>query len=281
MRFLKEPFVQFLVLGAIVFGVYNLSPASVELENERSIVIDATTQQWLYDTFVKQMSRKPTRTEMDAIVHAQVNQDIKAREAIAMGLDAQDTIIHRRLNQKFDFLFGDAAASLVPEDGVLEQWYEDHSETFYVPGRISFSHVWFNPDARGASLETDAASGLQQLRAGEAVSGDRFPFETSMSNASTHEIRAVFGLEFVEAISQLPMNEWSGPVRSGLGLHAVSVTDREKNRVEPFENVRDRVLEHWRDAENERLLEDILNRLRSSYTIDIDDAALEQWEYAP
>ena len=65
MRFLRDPFVQFMIGGCLVFAVYAWSrPTNIE----KRISIDAETQQWLHSNFSKQFRRPPTELEMGALI---------------------------------------------------------------------------------------------------------------------------------------------------------------------------------------------------------------------
>jgi peptidyl-prolyl cis-trans isomerase C len=46
-----------------------------------------------------------------------------------------------------------------------------------------------------------------------------------------------FGGGFAAALWDLPIGAWSGPVRSGLGLHLVKVTERQPARLAPFAEI--------------------------------------------
>ena len=57
------------------------------------------------------------------------------------------------------------------------------------------------------------------------------------------------------------------PLESGYGLHVVQVESREAARVLPFEDVRSAVESQWRDDEQERLEENLFERLKSRYEV--------------
>ncbi len=280
MRLLREPLVQFLALAALIFFLYPFSKEANRRKTTERVVVDAATLQWMFDNFEKQFRRRPTRTEMEGMLATHVDSEIKYREALAMGLDEGDTIVQRRLVQKFDFLFGDAGGEVQPDDSTLRQWYEDHPERFARPGTLTFTHLWFSSDSR-ADAAGDAQLALTRLSEDETVRGDPFPFQSSFSDATPGEIRNVFGLEFTEAIFQAPLDTWYGPLRSGLGVHLVNVSNRTLAERPEFETVRDRVLDQWREQESQRVLAAFVEKLHEKYEIEIDQASLDGLEYAP
>ncbi len=62
-----------------------------------------------------------------------VRTEILYREALALGLDKDDTIVKRRMAQKMDFLFEDVAALRKPTTDELRAWFEKNAERFTVP----------------------------------------------------------------------------------------------------------------------------------------------------
>ena len=54
-----------------------------------------------------QWQRPPTAKELKGLVDAYVREEVLYREALALGLDRDDTIIRRRLAQKLEFLTED------------------------------------------------------------------------------------------------------------------------------------------------------------------------------
>lgn len=281
MRVLKDPFVQFLGIGALIFLAYSFSQSAERADVDRRIAIDAPAQEWLYGNFEKQFRRAPSRLEMGALIRNHVEQEVKYREALSMGLDERDSIVRRRMMQKFDFLFGNEAAGVVPEDTVLREWYGTHSEAFALPETVGFRHLWFSPDRRGSEAEADAAAALAAVQAGEEAVGDRFPFDVVFEGATRAEVRKVLGAEFTQAVFEAPLGVWSGPIESGLGVHLVLVTDRAERLLPPFEAIRVEVLQHWREEESERMLAERVARLKADYEIVIDEASLMQLDYLP
>ncbi|MGE0054008.1 MAG: peptidyl-prolyl cis-trans isomerase [Hyphomicrobium sp.] len=86
------------------------------------------------------------------------------------------------------------------------------------------------------------------LRSGGSVPPDRInklsvPIDWSLTPAA--EIDHAFGGGFAKTLSELPVNTWSGPVNSGLGLHLVRVIESRPERHAPFDEVRDLVARQY------------------------------------
>ncbi|MFP6584737.1 MAG: peptidylprolyl isomerase [Candidatus Hydrogenedentota bacterium] len=277
---LKDPLIQFVLIGAAIFVLYGFSQTAEQSRMDSRIVVDAPTQAWIYDNFKKQFRRPPSRLEMVALVDAHIEAEVKVRHALAMGLDDRDSIVRRRLMQKFDFLFGDAAVDIVPENEVLQAWYVANESEFLAPSTISFSQVYFSPDKR-ESASSDAQAALVAHSEDSKPRGDSFPFEVEFDRATWAEVRNVLGPEFAEAVFAAPLSEWSGPIRSGLGTHLVFVNELVEGSLPPFLENRDAVLQRWREAESKNILEDLIVELESQFEIDVDEESLQQFEYGP
>lgn len=289
MRVLKDPFAQFLTIGALIFLIYSFSNPAKQVEASNRIAVDGPTQDWLYDNFKKQFRRTPSRMEMGALIQAHIEHELKYREALALGLDEGDSIVRRRMMQKFDFLFGHGAADFVPDDTILENWRRAHAREFSEPARVSFTHLWFSPDKRGNAVKTDAETALAALpsdsqpmkKQGAEVYGDRFPLDIDFRQATREAVRSVLGPEFTRAVFEAPLSQWFGPVESGLGLHLVRVTEVTERNLLPLDEVREAVLAHWRLAESKRILDEMLATLRADYEVEIDEVSLLGFDYAP
>lgn len=279
LKLLRDPFVQFLLAGAALYILFTITGTDDPAVRDRQITLDASTLEWIHGNFSKQFRRAPTHDEMGTLVRTHIEHEVKYREALSIGLDDRDTIVQRRLIQKFDFLFGDAAAQIEPDDRILQTWYDEHHEGFSIPATITFTHHWFSPDRRQAA-EEDARAAAAALNAGEIARGDSFPFDTTFSAVRDFDVRRVFGQDFVDTVFAAAIDTWVGPVSSGLGYHAVRITARTPIIVPPLAEIREAVLQEWRRAESRRILERIVRELVGDYAVTVDKSSLEALEYS-
>ena len=61
--------------------------------------------------FRSQWRRDPTPEELRQLVEDKAREEVLYREALALGLDKDDTIVKRRMAQKMQFLAEDVAAA--------------------------------------------------------------------------------------------------------------------------------------------------------------------------
>jgi len=84
--------------------------------SEREEVISITPGQvkHLAEIWSKTWQRPPTEEELEGLVEEHVKEEVYYREALAMWLDRDDTIVRRRMRQKFEFLMNDLANAVAP-----------------------------------------------------------------------------------------------------------------------------------------------------------------------
>src|SRR5262245_19336361 len=93
-RWLREPLVHFLLAGLALFVVHRaLNPAAAAQQNPRRVEVTEDDFRQLDVGWMAQWQRHPTPAEMRSLVDSKVHQEILYREALALGLDQEDTIV--------------------------------------------------------------------------------------------------------------------------------------------------------------------------------------------
>ncbi|WP_300335806.1 peptidylprolyl isomerase [Accumulibacter sp.] len=273
-RWLREPLLQFLLLGAVLFGVFSLTQSerlATAPSKEIRLSLDEITH--LAQLYQSQWRRPPTPQELERMVENKVQQEILYREALAMGLDKDDEIVKRRMAQKMQFLAEDVAAAREPTTADLRSWFDQHSARFAQPPRLSFRHLYFSPDRRGAHARADAAHALAKL-AGQPVDAkianslaDPFMFQDYYRDRAPDYLGKEFGPIFALAVAKLPPGAWQGPVESGFGWHLVFVDTVVAGRIPPFEEVESDVRTAWFGEQKALAWEKAYKGMRANYTV--------------
>lgn len=275
---IREPLVHFLVLGALIYGLAALVGGSAEeAPDERTIRVTSGQIEWLEGSWEKRWNRPPTPAERAGLIKEFVRETVLYREALAMGLDQDDTIVRRRLAQKLEFLSQDLLAPPVPEDEELRVWFDANAERYREPTLVTFTHVFVDPDKREGRAFADADLLLAELQALESSTeglenrGDPFMLQSYYPERTEPEVSKLFGREFAREVAGLSPDQWHGPVRSGYGLHLVYVHHREEARGADFAAVRERVAQDWLDERREELNQEFYAGLLARYTVIVDD----------
>lgn len=273
-RLLREPLVNFLLLGVVLFAANHFlerGRGSAEPSKQIQLTLDDLRQVNL--VFQSQWRRAPTPEEFTRLVESKVQEEVLYREGLAMGLDKDDTIVKRRMAQKVQFLAEDAATAHQPTTAVLKAWYEKHGDAFVLPGRVSFRHVYFSPDRRGQRAQEDAVKALAKL-AGQpedskvaASLADPFMFQDYYGDRTPEQLAKTFGPPFAQAVSKLSPGSWQGPVESGYGWHLVFVHSVIPGRTPAFEEVEPDVKTAWLDDQKQQGWRKAYDAMRAKYTV--------------
>jgi len=239
-EWLREPLLHFLAIGAMLFLAFHLRGGSGQGPNR--IVLTPGQVESMTARFMGTWQRPPTEAELKGMIDDHVRGEMAAREARAMGLDQGDTVIQRRLRQKLEFLAEDLNSTPLTEAD-LQDWLIGHPESYRVEPRLTFQHVYLNPDRHGASLEEDAHKLLAHLRkarlGGEETDlGDPLMLPHQVPLTTMSGIANQFGQAFAATLLEVEPGRWVGPIRSGFGLHLVYVKDRREARMPELAEVR-------------------------------------------
>jgi peptidyl-prolyl cis-trans isomerase C len=269
---LRQPLLQFLVIGMALFALSSLVD-DAEDAVARTILVDGARVQRLAELYRVQMGSAPSAAELEHLIEGHIRDEVLYREAMKMGLDRDDEIIRRRLVQKMEFLQNDLSLVAEPDDASLRKYFADHAAQFVTPATATFRHVYFSADSIGDEGARRAAG--RQLAdlpttedAIEAGLGDPFPLQQSYSALTGQETTQIFGrTPFVEAVFSAPEQQWSGPVRSGYGWHLIFVSRRVPSHPMGFEEARDRVRDAYIAEQRRAANEGGLARLRARYHV--------------
>ena len=277
-KLLHEPLVHFLVLGLLVFAGFKFTSRNEAGEPGKIVVTQAQVES-LVTGFTRTWQRPPTNLELEGLVREYIREEVSTREALALGLDKDDSVIRRRLRQKLEFVSDSVASQADPDDEALQKYLEAHAESFRGQRQFTFSQVYLDPQKHGENLSRDVNQLLAQLRlAGGQPDlsklGDSLLLEQDFAAVSVGEVSKQFGEKFAAKLVELPVGEWSGPIESGYGLHLVIVNDRKDGSLPALADVRETVKRDWVNAQRSETNEKFYQALLKRYTVTIEDPRL-------
>lgn len=284
-KLLREPLLHFLLLGAAIFAAYSLVTKRSSAEPGKIVITQRQVENLAF-AFAKTWQRTPTDKELAGLVRDRVREEVYYREAMALGLDKDDTVVRRRLRQKMEFISDDLAKQAEPSDAELNAYLQTHADKFRVEPRFTFRQVYLNPDKHRATLAADTARVLAQLRqtggkADSSALGDTSLLERDYTALPASDIAKQFGEQFAAKLRELAPGEWQGPVESGYGVHLVQVSERSEGRVPALAEVREAVRRESDNARrqeaNEKFYQDLLKR----YVVTIEEPKLASGQSTP
>jgi hypothetical protein len=264
-KLIREPLLLFILAGALIF----LLDLTIGKEDQQGLGIDVTDGEVkrLAELWRVQMGSPPTPQQLEGLTEDWVREEIYYREALRLRLDENDTIIRRRLVQKLGFLTEDTADNADADDAVLEAFYGEHRDTYQIPARFTFSHIYFAHREPEPSDRVDQALAALSRANNWRELGDAFMLNLSYAERTGKEIGSLFGAEFVKAIPSLPLDTWSGPVTSAYGIHLVRLEARLEPVLPGYDQVRDRVRKDFGEYRRQMANQAYYEKLRKRYTV--------------
>lgn len=258
-RWLREPLVHFLLIGALVFGV-STAIDSVRRES-LTIAVTPTVRQTIEEMFAEQNGRPPTQAELSPLLDAWVRNEVMYREALAMGLDKGDDMIRERIIHKMRVLvFGDVTIGAA-SPSELRAWFEKNRRRYDTPLRYSFLDL--PVDGNDARIKAEAI--LRQIVTGEEPEALRTRVRAYVAR-NQEAVAATFGAGFVDHLRRLPLSEWS--LLQGDGMwHVVRLDGIHEAEPVAFEAVEANVAVDWEQEQRRTLALRAVQDMNSRYNI--------------
>ena len=273
---IREPLLHFLVIGAALFAAYDIQNDDL-VENNQIVISEAEIDR-LITLWETKRQRLPTQDELQGLIEQQIREEVMYREALAMGLDQNDSIVRRRLAQKVEFISADLAALAEPSETQLTNYLITNSEKFELPARINFVQVYINYDNHGDNIQAYANSLLNELtQADSAIDiktiGDSLMLDQQYEQLTEQGVSRLFGNDFASELFILPVGTWQGPITSGFGLHLVLIDKKSESRLPELNAVREKVRIEWMAQQRSDMDKMFYQGLRQRYEVVIEDAA--------
>jgi hypothetical protein len=269
-RLLREPLLHFLLIGIALFVGYERL-ASPDLTGKRIVVNDAMVQQMAREHEAR-WTRKPNEQELAGLIESYVRDEILYREGLALGLDRDDTLIKRRVRQKFEVIAEEEGAQRTPSDADLITYMSDNAARFLLPGRVSFEQVFFGDVQAPAVAERAITAARVALARGSEPSrlGQTSLLPGRVENGAQDMVARDFGAAFARQVETAPLGQWSGLVQSSFGAHLVRVSARTPASLPELDAVRLIVAREWESERRASARSDHYRKLRGNYAVVIE-----------
>jgi PPIC-type PPIASE domain len=283
MRLLREPLLQFLALGAVLFALYGVA-GKRGTEAPEKIVVSASQVANLGDGFVRTWRRPPNEQELQSLIEDHIRDEVLYREGRAAGLDRDDVIIRRRVRQKMEFL-ADEMSAPEPSDAQLAAYLASSPERFRAEDQITFHQVFLSATRRADTIDSDSKQLADILaRADRAVDatvlGDAFLLGAEFRDASPRKVTSIFGEGFAKQVAGAETGRWQGPISSGFGQHFVFISKRVPGNLPPLDAIRPAVQREWANAQRLEAGQKLYASLRGRYEIAIEQPQAKAAEAA-
>lgn len=254
-RILKEPLLHFLIVGLGLFGLFEFVGNDEAAYDDKVIAVDRdgllTFAQFRAKAFESGRATafldRLSPGELEQLIDDYVREEALYREALALGVDQNDYVIKRRMIQSIQFITnGFVNASVNLTDAEIEAYFEKHRDDYYIDPYITFTHVYFGKDGRGAGeVAALAQAKFEELNRDQVpfteapAHGDRFPYFLNYVEREPNFVAAHFGQELAEQLFELVPDDrqWRGPFESPYGYHVVLLTKKVEGRYPDLSEV--------------------------------------------
>ncbi|MBO6937770.1 MAG: peptidyl-prolyl cis-trans isomerase [Deltaproteobacteria bacterium] len=269
-RWLREPVVHFLVLGALLFGVDAMLRGGEEEAAEESVVrelvVDAPIRDEVSERLATRLGHDPSDTELEEAIDDWVRTEVLYREGLARGFDEHDPTVRTRVASRMGRVLADAVVIAEPTEDELRAFFDEDPTRWAEQSRIDFTQVFVSGEREDAEAHAEALLATLRAGANPAGMGDTFSGGRRYRRRSVEDLEAAFGPAFVERIEEQSAGEWVLR-RSRVGLHLVRIDERSAAEAPDFDAVRADVARAWRLAREEAAVRLRVTELVERWTI--------------
>jgi hypothetical protein len=238
-RWLREPLLHFLVIGAVVFALDAWVAGG--LGDPRVITVDAAVDRQAIEVFNQARGRGPNEDELYALRRIWLDNEVLYREGLALQMDRGDDAIRDRVIFKALSMIN-AGLKLPPhDDTLLRQWFEQNRVKYDEPPRFDFQEAVLT----GETGEAAVRAFVDALNAG--ANGDAQAGLRVFKGRPHASIVESYGAEFAAALESAPVGRWL-PIAHRGAWRAMRLESVTPAKPGVYEELRGVVLQDWTDA---------------------------------
>ena len=267
-KIIKDPIFLFILFAGIFYSIYLF--ATIQNQKQaRQIAVQQSDVQLLEQVFEDSRNRKPSESELDALVKNFVLDEIFFRQAVALGLDKSDLAVKRRLRQIMELMLDDFA-TVYPTELQLQEYLTENPDKFREDPTISFVHKFY-----AFEEEKEALISLEKLKKGaypqKISESSLLMIPLQFENETKYAIKRVLGGEFTEPLFQQKAREWTGPIKSTYGWHLVYIDKLNLGTTPDLIKIWDEVEREWMVEHKAVMKEKQQELLLEMYDVQIEE----------
>jgi len=276
----------FLLLGGLFFCGYQYLNPDYHSQDQHIVVVDREALLTYLQNHARMFDQESVEQELDSMSPQQLDQlrrdfvreEVLYREAKALQLDQNNYATRLRMIQQIEMItrgfIESQTSSLTEQD--IQSYYDKHLPDYYVQPNITFTHVFFNSERRGAVRARRLAEDMLVTLNRDKVSfdsapgfGDRFLYHLNYVNKTSEEIASHFGSAMQRGVFALEPSDtrWYGPFASPYGYHLVMVTRRAAGYQPDLEQIHQRVEQDALQQSREERYDAVIARIIATYRV--------------
>lgn len=238
-RWLREPLLHFLLIGAAVFVLDAWIAGGIG--DPRVITVDGAVDRQAIDVFRQARGREPNPDELYALRRIWLDNEVLYREGLALQMDRGDDAIRDRVIFKALNMIN-AGLRLPPhDDTTLRRWFEQNRARYDDPPRFDFQEAVLTGETGEAAVRAFVAA-LEAGTPGDAQAGLRV-----FKGRPHASIVESYGADFAAALESAPVGRWM-PIAHRGAWRAMRLEVVTPARPAVYEELRGVVLQDWTDA---------------------------------
>lgn len=289
---ISEPLVHFLLVGGLLFAVFNALGNENEVDTSRRIHVDtgglltffqSRSKTFNPDSFADEFERLPA-ADLQRRIDDFVRDEALYREARALRLDEKDFGVRQRLIRQLEFINqGVVASSVSLSENDLRAFLDQNPERYEKPAAVTFTHVFLNSEHRESDKAEAKAKELLRLLngvdSGSPVAfhkapghGDRVLFRQNYVNQEADEVKSHFGEQMQQEVFDLQPDsaKWRGPFQSPYGFHLVMLTKKADKYLPGYEELKQKLEIDAYQARLDDELRQLENSVIETYDVVLD-----------
>jgi hypothetical protein len=251
------------LLGTAVFALDSWLRAEPE-----TVVVSEAVRREVASRLEQNLSRAPTRAELERGLEEWVDTELLLREATALGLAKNDTVIREHLAQKLKHIVRERTIFPDPSQAELRAQLAADRARYTAPETFDVTHVFIQRSVAPAKYESRVQEALAALTSGakpETV-GDHFPRDLKLVRLTRSQLEQILGVSLSAVLTPTQVGKWQA-VESPRGAHLIRLVAISPRNPD-FASLRPVLLADVLEKKKQAALAAYLVELRKKYSLD-------------
>ncbi len=267
-NFIRDPFFHFFITALFIYTIQ--STLVEDNEQKAEIKISKSEIKELKIKWQKEYDEEPSPSELKSLILKLSLDKMLFHEALSMGLHKEDREIFNKLVKKVKLLFANSKLQNIPDEKILQEYYEKHKDDYQKDAKISFSQVFVSIDQPNPIQKANQLYELlkENDTAPNKIDGVGDNFKPHhFQEADKDKIIKLFGKSFYKQINFLKPKQWHKPIISSKGVHIVYIAKLSNGEILPFKAVKDLVTSDYIEDMKTRHYKNKIKSIKNNYKI--------------
>jgi parvulin-like peptidyl-prolyl isomerase len=180
----------------------------------------------------------------------------------------------RKTQRQQRLVFEEVQRGIFVSEADINRYYQDNTGEFAAPEQVRLEQlVFLTQGGNEAAVQQQAAAAAAELRAGGTLDDVAAKYPGSVPFAEDQGYVALSDLNeaLAAAVPDMPEGVFTDPVQSQFGFHVVRVAERQSERTEAFDDVRDQIRNRLTTERSQERFEQYVTGLRGRTRLEILD----------